>query len=286
MLLYSFHRQESMKSRFKWDFFVLILLFLFIPSAKVEAQLDKGGSIKGIVTDAESGEALKNVNIILAGTRRGTTTNEAGEFYLKDISEGKQTLEFSHIGYVVYKFTRQFYSGVELSANVELIPHHVRLEEVEVISEADSRHIRRRAAESNLITESQIKASGVATFSELIRNFVPRATVREDGPDVYISLIRATSLIRRYYGDSNPLIVIDGINYGTSPIGLQHIISVGQIEKLEVIRGPAALQYGVDGRHGVIIIDTKQTPPPEDGMPVGLKIFGGFMLGVLIFFLL
>jgi len=273
-------------SHTRWDFFVLPVLLIVVFSFVSFAQDTDGGSIKGKVVDAETGEPMKDVNIILSGTKKGTTTDEKGKYYLDKIPEGRQSIEFSFVGYIVHKFTRQFYDDVELSADVEMVPHHVRLEEVEVIGKTDLRDIRRRGAESNLITRTQIEGSGVGTFSELLRSLIPRAVIREEGADLYISLTRATSLVRRYHGDKNPLIIIDGFRIGTSPTGLNSLISVDDIDTMEVLRGSAAIRYGTEGRHGVILIETKPKPQPEDGMPIGIKIMGGLALGLLMFFIL
>ncbi len=278
--------KREFKSHSRWDFFVLLIISILIFNPTVVAQDTDKGSISGTVVDAETGEPLQNVNIILAGIGIGTTTNEKGEYFLDNIPAGNQTVEFSYVGYIIYKFTRQFYNGVAISAAVELIPHHVRFEEIEVVGETTPRDIRRRGAESDLVTRTQIEGSGVGTFSELIRSLIPRATVRENGPDLYISLMRATSLVRRYHGDNNPLIIIDGFRYGTSPHGLASIISVDEIDKLEVLRGSAALMYGTEGKHGVIIIDTKPKTQMGGDIFSTWKILGGLTLGILMFLLL
>jgi vitamin B12 transporter len=63
-------------------------------------------------------------------------------------------------------------------------------------------------------------------------------------------------------GNSNQvLILIDGQRVGSSFSGLsalQHL-SIGQIDRIEIVRGPAASLYGADAVSGVIQIFTKRT---------------------------
>lgn len=248
-------------------------------------QLPETGTISGRVTDYITGDPIPNVNIVIAGTSIGIATDNNGEYVLQNVPPGVQTIEFTHIGYSTHRHTRTVYASPEIVYDVTLYLENIRMERVEIIGDADGRYIRRRAADSDLITGSQIEASGIRTFSELIRHLIPLANVQEEGTNLYISLVRATSLVRRYQGDSNPLVIIDGIRYGTSPYGLGSIISVDQIDKIEVIRGPAAMSYGVDATHGVIIIDTKPSPISADRVIGTYRILAAVILGILMFFL-
>src|SRR5699024_2638236 len=55
-------------------------------------------SIKGQVTDAETGETLPGVNVLVKGTTTGTSTDAEGNFELM-VPSLKDTLVFSYIGY-------------------------------------------------------------------------------------------------------------------------------------------------------------------------------------------
>ena len=56
--------------------------------------------IKGHIRDAGSGEALPFANVVLKGTRRGTTANTDGYFVLVNVPVGPCTLMVHYIGYV------------------------------------------------------------------------------------------------------------------------------------------------------------------------------------------
>ena len=282
--LFSKYKVEK-KSHLPWDFFYLTIFLLMLQYTVVLAQQAGTGTITGRVTDYITGEPVPNVNIMIVGISVGIATDSNGEYVLQNVPTGVQTIEFTHVGYSTHRHTRTVYASPEIVYDVTLYQESIRMDRVEIIGDADTRYIRRRAADSDLITGSQIEASGIRTFSELIRHLVPLANVQEDGSNLFISLVRATSLVRRYQGDSNPLVIIDGIRYGTSPYGLRSIISVDQIDKIEVIRGPAAMTYGVDASHGVIIIDTKPSPISADRVLGTYRILAAVILGILMFFI-
>jgi hypothetical protein len=87
--------------------FILILLSTFMVSFSQQT-----GKLSGKVTDAETGESLPGVNVIIKGTYYGAATNIDGNFTINNISVGKYNVDISLIGYKTYKFT-----GVEIEAN-------------------------------------------------------------------------------------------------------------------------------------------------------------------------
>ncbi len=59
-----------------------------------------GGTIKGVVKDAKTGDPLIGANVILVGSTMGTTTDEDGAFILDDVPEGKWRVQVSYLGYI------------------------------------------------------------------------------------------------------------------------------------------------------------------------------------------
>ncbi len=72
---------------------LVALLFSFLILINIDAQV-----ITGKVTDI-TGKPLSGANIIWQNTNIGTSTNEAGEFSISDLSEGERTLLISFVGF-------------------------------------------------------------------------------------------------------------------------------------------------------------------------------------------
>lgn len=77
----------------------LAALILFLLCYPLELAAQSRGSVKGRLTDAQSGEPLMFANIALIGTTSGTVTDSEGNYQLNNIKPGTYTLLFSYIGY-------------------------------------------------------------------------------------------------------------------------------------------------------------------------------------------
>jgi len=96
-----------------------------------------GNSIQGVVKDKQTGIPLANVNVYLAYTLIGTTTDGEGNYHIKSIPSGSYNLIVSHIQYTketepvsFLKRESNFYLDFALSPKIFQLP--------EVIVEDDS----------------------------------------------------------------------------------------------------------------------------------------------------
>ena len=55
-------------------------------------------NVFGHVLDKETGEHLPFITVMLKGTTIGTTTDNSGHYFLKNLPEGKFTLDFKYLG--------------------------------------------------------------------------------------------------------------------------------------------------------------------------------------------
>ncbi|MEX2404275.1 MAG: carboxypeptidase-like regulatory domain-containing protein, partial [Balneolales bacterium] len=72
-------------------------------------------TISGQVTDAETGETLPGVNVVIEGTSTGTTTNLDGEYDL-EVTDSDAILVFTYVGYA----TQEIAVGDRDAINVSL----------------------------------------------------------------------------------------------------------------------------------------------------------------------
>lgn len=87
--------------------------------------------IKGFVKDAASLSPIKDVNISIYGTLKGTTTDASGFFYI-EVKDLNQKLKFSHIAYYPFEIK----SALKLeNKDIYLEPKLTDLKEVTIISD-------------------------------------------------------------------------------------------------------------------------------------------------------
>lgn len=117
----------------KKSLFTFMLIFAFILSGKSQTLQ----TLKGVVTDKQSEITLPGVNIIIEGTSPliGTTTDENGEYIIRNIPIGKYTVRASFIGYEPnLKPNVQIGAGKQVELNFVMTENSTVLNEVTVSS--------------------------------------------------------------------------------------------------------------------------------------------------------
>ena len=78
------------------------------------------GKLTGRVVDAETGDLLPSVNIILDNSIPGSSTNFKGEYFVLGVPVGLHELSASFIGYTTVKVTNIWISaGLATSVDIE-----------------------------------------------------------------------------------------------------------------------------------------------------------------------
>jgi hypothetical protein len=109
------------------NFLILLLL-----SAGINTFAQKG-TIKGIITDAETNEALPFVNIGLQGSSFGASSDINGSYTISNITPGIYNLSASFVGYESANFTEIVVTSTKtLVVNIKLTPAKIKLKEVEI----------------------------------------------------------------------------------------------------------------------------------------------------------
>jgi len=79
--------------------FSFVLLGLLLTASGVQAQPQGRATLVGTVVDSTTGEPLEGVNVFIASSMRGTSTNDQGHFRLENIPLGAQQLYVSFVGF-------------------------------------------------------------------------------------------------------------------------------------------------------------------------------------------
>lgn len=248
----------------KWSYTCLITLALFFlfGLADVEAQ-----EVSGTVTDAETGNTLPGVNILVKGTSQGTSTNAQGEFSL-NVESLQETLVFTFVGYERYEVPIN--GRTEL--NIEMTPVRVRGEELVVVGYGQVQRSDLTGSLSS-ISEDDFNPGMNTSVAGLIQGKVAGArvvqTTGEPGGGLSINIRGASSV----NAGTGPLYVIDGVpienqaaQAGTgagfvgdrSPRSEISSLNPSDIESIEILKDASATAiYGSRGANGVVLITTK-----------------------------
>ncbi len=77
----------------------LIVIILLLSFQTVFSQEKISSSISGVIKDSETGEPVENVNVFIANSMYGTSTNEEGFYKIENLSSGVYKLIVSHVNY-------------------------------------------------------------------------------------------------------------------------------------------------------------------------------------------
>jgi len=133
-------------------------------------------------------------------------------------------------------------------------PRSAVLDPVVVTAAHASQPIADALADVTVIGADEILRSGVQSLAELLQRQPGVEIVQNGGPgSVSGALIRGASR-------GQTLVLIDGLRAGSSSAGSTTLeaIPLDQIDRIEILRGPASSLYGADAIGGVVQVFTKR----------------------------
>ena len=232
---------------------ILSILFLI---ASCSTALASGGSIAGRVTTRADGEPLVGVNVLLQGTVRGTTTNARGEFRIAGVPPGEYTLVFSMVGYQREKPSNVVVEeGKDIILNISMIQVPVQTDQIVVTASKREQSLEEVPVSISILDATEIKQRNSLTIDDALR-YVPGVNITG-----FQLNIRGSSGYSRGAG-SRVLMLLDGIPFIAGDTGELNFesIPVGQVERIEVVKGASSALYGSNALGGVINIITKSIP--------------------------
>ena len=152
-----------MKERFKLIVFMAFVALCIFSATHLIAGTT--GKIRGIVTEAATGEPLPGANVFLQGTLLGGATDTDGLFIILLVPPGRYTVEASMIG---YKSEVQDNVHVEsdrtITLNFAIEESILEGESVVVIATRDLVKLDVSASETNISKEITISAYNICTI--------------------------------------------------------------------------------------------------------------------------
>lgn len=199
--------------------------------------------VRGVVVDSEKGEPMAGAIVKVKGTKKSSSTNSRGEFYLPDVDEAA-VITISYLGYV----TKELKAGKDMG-QIKLEPATGELEEVAVVSTGYQSLPKERATGAfDIIGKEKIEKRVFTNVTEVLEGQTPGLSTYKGG-----IVVRGLSTFSTAIG-SSPLVVIDGLPTERNIDD----INVNDIETITILKDAAASSiYGVRAANGVIVITTK-----------------------------
>jgi outer membrane cobalamin receptor len=258
-------------------YIVHIVIFNFTAHAQV---------LTGRITDAINGNPLPDVAVSIMPGRTGSHTDADGSFSVH-LPTGNYTVEVQHIGYMTER------REVTMAERDTVILHfHLRAKvfEQEQIVVTASKTERDRAIvplSVTVVSPEIIQESSESNILPILSAQVPGLFVTGRGVTGFgLAGGSAGKISIRGVGGSDAsfpvLLLIDGQPQFMGLMGhpLPDTYVSADIEKVEVIRGPASILYGTNAMGGAINLITRKQK--EEGFSLNGKISGGSFHTLLV----
>ncbi|HKC35052.1 MAG TPA: TonB-dependent receptor, partial [Chitinophagaceae bacterium] len=226
-----------------------VALFLLV-NASAQTKL----SLSGKITDIKTGETLAGASVYFPDLHLGAISDDKGIYKIQNIPKGKYLLEITYLGY------SSFVETIDLNGDIQkdfsLSSSYIENQAVTVIGVSSAASAKRIPIPINIIKKEDLFRN---VSTNLIDNLVktPGVTQVSTGPAISKPFIRGL-------GYNRVIVVNDGIKQEGQQWGDEHGIEIDElnVNKVEILKGPASLTYGSDALAGVVNI-ISILPAPE-----------------------
>lgn len=219
----------------------LAIVVLF-GSADIAAQ----GTLVGQITDADTGETLIGVNVIITGTSLGSATDLEGRYEIPNIRPGEYAVRMSYIGFETKLFTGiVIEDGETTTLNAELSAAVLSTEdEIVVIGERPLVDVE-NSSTTQTISQEQLEIAPLRGVEEAVATQIG---VVQDPTGLYIRGGRANET--GYY--------VDGVSAKDPLAGTGFGLDIGSnaFSEIEVTTGGVGAEFG-DVTSGVVAVTTQ-----------------------------
>ncbi|WP_426493276.1 TonB-dependent receptor [Hymenobacter sp. 102] len=221
----------------------LFFLFFFLNSVLGWAQ--QTGMVQGVVRSGSQPVAFASVG--LKGSKLGTTADENGRFTLAAVPTGNHRLVASAVGFQPTEHSVVVTGGTTTTVEVRVAAAPAALQEVVVTGVSRATEIRKSPVPVAVLSKREVQLNSNGNIIDAAVQGVPGLSAVTTGPNISKPFIRGL-------GYNRVLTLYNGLRQEGQQWGDEHGIEIDQydIDRIEVVKGPASLMYGSDAVAGVI----------------------------------
>ena len=210
--------------------------------------------IYGHIIDSATGEHIPHIVVMLTGTTIGVSSDNSGHYVMRNLPEGKFTMEVSAIGYKTQTKEVEIRKGMSIEVNFTLEEDHVLLDGV-IVSATRSETTRKMSPTLVNVVSMDTYAQGNCTTVAQGLAFQPGVRIENNCQNCGFQQVRINGLDGQYTQiliDSRPIFSALAGVYGIEQL------PANMIDRVEVMRGGGSALFGSSAIAGTINIITKE----------------------------
>ena len=227
---------------------IIILTMLLIANTLSGEVLT--GELRGKVYDSES-KPLTYVKVTILEPGITVFTDKNGEFKFKGVPYGLYNISINKTGYVSKNEFIEVNNDI-INLNFRMESSLIETSTIDVTSSFEVQDISQSTFSLSTLNLKTLTQERSHNLSSTIEN-IPGVNTISTGIGIGKPVIRGLS-------SNSVLIVHDGVKHESQQWGDEHSpeISLYDLDRIEILRGPASLLYGSEGIGGVVNIISKQ----------------------------
>ncbi|MCL6523684.1 MAG: TonB-dependent receptor [Thermoflavifilum sp.] len=246
----------------KWIYAYFLGLWIFtIAATSAKAYAVQENILTGKVVDSLTQKPLAGATVFIPDLHTGTICDANGHYTINHLPAGNYLVEVRFLGYKTISRQVNLRGEKTTVANFALPPSLIEQSEVVITGQSRSTSIRNTPipiiAVGHRYLEENIGTNIIGSLTK-----IPGISAVTTGPNISKPFIRGL-------GYNRILTLYDGQRQEDQQWGDEHGVAVDEynIERVEIIKGPASLTYGSDAMAGVI--NLIPTQPAPEGKTIG-----------------
>jgi iron complex outermembrane recepter protein len=222
------------------------------------------GAIVGTLRDLETGDPVAGAQVRLREMRRTDLSRPDGRFHFLDVRPGRYTLTVERVGYAPADRSVTVMADETATLVIELRPSALEIAGLVVTGARGERGASEVYQPTSVISEAELRRRLATSLAATIAH-EPGIHQQYNGP-------AASQPVIRGMGGDRVLVLEDGHRTGDLyATASDHAVSIDPLtaERIEVLRGPAALLYGSSALGGVVNVIREDVPRGLPERPSG-----------------
>lgn len=224
-------------------YIILFIAAFYTLVSTSAANMAQDASLSGKITD-ENGQALAGVNIYIPELKNGAISDENGNFVLENLPQRSILIQISSVGYKL--IAEQIDLRTSTQKDFKMQEAIVEINEVVVTGQSSASQSIKTPTPISIASKKELLQQSSTNIIDAISS-QPGVSQISTGSSISKPVIRGL-------GYNRVIVVQDGVRQEGQQWGDEHGIEIDEfdVDRVEILKGPASLIYGSDAMAGVI----------------------------------